>query len=70
MEDEYAKEFEKLNIPIRSLPENYTPDEFMCKLLLESDTWQEGPEISYSTSTDCELERLDTIPTEPREEWI
>ncbi|MBQ5493376.1 MAG: hypothetical protein IIT79_02220 [Aeriscardovia sp.] len=71
MEDnKYTEIFNELNIPIKSLPENYTPDEFMHKLLLESSTWKEELEIFYTTSTDCALERLDTVPIEPREEWI
>ena len=66
----YTEEFKELNIPILPLTENYTSDEFMHRLLRESSTWREDPEISYSTSTDCDLGRLDVVPIEPIEEWF
>lgn len=68
--EEFKKEFKELNIPILPLPENYTSDEFMHMLLRESSTWREDLEISYSTSTDCDLGRLDVVPIEPIEEWF
>ena len=68
--EEFKKEFKELNIPILPLPENYTSDEFMHMLLRESSTWREDPEISYSTSTDCDLGRLDAVPIEPIKEWF
>ena len=67
---EFEKEFKELNIPIRPLPENYTSDKFMHTLLRESSTWREDPEIFYSTTTDCDLGRLDVVPIEPIEEWF
>ncbi|MBO6021021.1 MAG: hypothetical protein J6P10_02625 [Aeriscardovia sp.] len=71
MKDEkYMKIFEELNIPTGPLPENYTPDEFMRKLLLESSTWNEQPEVSYSASTDSNIDLLDPVPVEPCQEWI
>ena len=71
MKDEkYTKIFEELNIPTGPLPENYTPDEFMRKLLLKSSTWNEQPEVSYSTSTDSNIDLLDPVPVEPCQEWI
>lgn len=45
----FTRIYEQLNIPVKPLPANYSPDEY-GKMLLSSATYSHG--VSYSTSTD------------------
>ncbi|MBR0372926.1 MAG: hypothetical protein IJH91_00150 [Mogibacterium sp.] len=61
--DKYYQAFMNLNIPIVSLPANYTPEEFGRRLYALS---QKEKGVSYAASTDYSSFQQNSVKT-PRE---